>query len=421
MVAQTYKDIEIIVSDNASTDNTSDVVMSFNDSRIRYVVRKCNLGDHGNYKKVIQDSDADFLFITHDDDIVDVDYIERCMLEFHKDKNLYAVGSNVRIIDSAGLVTQNALYQEQADRKFEIGAYPASLINEGFWIPPSTLGIRWNLKTKDAIIPKQTEFSNEIGGNSDVYLVCLLNTLGSIIFLGKTYASYREHGMQMSMQDNFVNSASKLYLYLEKLYSETGNYQSLPLIREAYYSSELQEYLLSKNLIDFNYVVDILKKIHSLDSTGVKADFFQLVSLMVKAELEFSRKQNLKNDVRANLAKQHWSVIIKYKLPSLFEKITEYENKKIAIFGSMTIAALLNLEAKRIGIQIDCFIDGNRARVGSQLHGLEIFPHSHLCASNIDVIIISSEKEKFESIKSMLIANTQTTAEILCWKNLILD
>lgn len=43
-VTQTYSNIEIIVSDNCSTDNTEKLVKSFNDSRIRYFKQSRNIG-----------------------------------------------------------------------------------------------------------------------------------------------------------------------------------------------------------------------------------------------------------------------------------------------------------------------------------------------------------------------------------------
>ena len=42
---QTYRDFELIIVDDASTDNTEEVVSSFNDERIKYVRHEKNKGE----------------------------------------------------------------------------------------------------------------------------------------------------------------------------------------------------------------------------------------------------------------------------------------------------------------------------------------------------------------------------------------
>ena len=48
-VQQTHKNIEIIVSDNASTDDTESLVLGFNDPRIRYIKHAKNIGANNNF------------------------------------------------------------------------------------------------------------------------------------------------------------------------------------------------------------------------------------------------------------------------------------------------------------------------------------------------------------------------------------
>lgn len=48
-VSQTYKNIEIIVSDNCSPDNTESVVREFDDPRIRYYRQNQNIGPFKNF------------------------------------------------------------------------------------------------------------------------------------------------------------------------------------------------------------------------------------------------------------------------------------------------------------------------------------------------------------------------------------
>ena len=52
--AQTYENLEIIVADNCSTDNTSQVIKNYNDERLQYIRHDKNLGPNGNFNFCLQ-------------------------------------------------------------------------------------------------------------------------------------------------------------------------------------------------------------------------------------------------------------------------------------------------------------------------------------------------------------------------------
>jgi hypothetical protein len=70
VLAQTFRDFRLIVSDNASEDDTPDVVRSFNDARIDYVRSEQNLGAIGNLNRLVELADTEYLVLLPDDDLL---------------------------------------------------------------------------------------------------------------------------------------------------------------------------------------------------------------------------------------------------------------------------------------------------------------------------------------------------------------
>jgi glycosyltransferase involved in cell wall biosynthesis len=67
---QRSDDYEVVVSDNASADNTRQVVESFDDPRIRYINTASRLSMCGNYEFAVEHARGDYVLIIGDDDAV---------------------------------------------------------------------------------------------------------------------------------------------------------------------------------------------------------------------------------------------------------------------------------------------------------------------------------------------------------------
>src|SRR5262245_11345247 len=65
---QTFQDFEIIVVDDASNDNTSEVVAAFNDERIRFLQHETNKGGSAARNTGILNSQCDYIAFLDDDD-----------------------------------------------------------------------------------------------------------------------------------------------------------------------------------------------------------------------------------------------------------------------------------------------------------------------------------------------------------------
>jgi len=76
-VAQTYSNLEIIVADNASTDDTVAVVESISDPRIRIERATRTIGAVPNHNRVIAKSRGEFVKLLHADDLLMPQCVER--------------------------------------------------------------------------------------------------------------------------------------------------------------------------------------------------------------------------------------------------------------------------------------------------------------------------------------------------------
>jgi len=82
---QTYRNIEVVVVDNASTDGTEGVVASFSDPRLKYIRNERNLGLFGNCNRCIELARGKYIHILHSDDTIPPDFTATCVrfLEDH--------------------------------------------------------------------------------------------------------------------------------------------------------------------------------------------------------------------------------------------------------------------------------------------------------------------------------------------------
>jgi glycosyltransferase involved in cell wall biosynthesis len=92
VLAQTYRELDVVISDNASTDGTEAVCRSLAaaDDRVRYVRQPHNLGLTENFNFVLSTPRTEFVMALADDDRLESDFVERCVAALDTDSSLVA-------------------------------------------------------------------------------------------------------------------------------------------------------------------------------------------------------------------------------------------------------------------------------------------------------------------------------------------
>jgi glycosyltransferase involved in cell wall biosynthesis len=109
---QTYQDFELIVSDNCSTDNTSEIIRKINDSRIRYYRNEENIGVVPNFNRTVELSRGQYFCLWAHDDVMLPTNLEQKVTILDRHQQVGFVHSDVELIDSNGTAIDKKFFSE---------------------------------------------------------------------------------------------------------------------------------------------------------------------------------------------------------------------------------------------------------------------------------------------------------------------
>ncbi|NKI19136.1 glycosyltransferase family 2 protein [Spongiibacter sp. KMU-166] len=101
ILAQTYRDIEVVVFDDCSSDGTMAILNRYSrrDDRVRVHRNECNVGFVRNFEKAISACRGEFISLADQDDIWFENKIEHLLGEIGSNLMVY---SNVSVVDAGG-------------------------------------------------------------------------------------------------------------------------------------------------------------------------------------------------------------------------------------------------------------------------------------------------------------------------------
>jgi len=104
LLGQTFIDFELIISDNASTDNTEKICREYasKDERIRYIRQTENRGASANFQFVLNEAVGEYFIWAAADDLQSKEFLEIQVESLKKNNEIVLITTDVQNIDELG-------------------------------------------------------------------------------------------------------------------------------------------------------------------------------------------------------------------------------------------------------------------------------------------------------------------------------
>lgn len=190
VLRQSFTDWNLVIVDDASTDETVSVIQRFanEDPRIKCYVNEHNLGLTRNWNRCLDLADGPLIQLLLSDDLIDPDYLEVVSKTYDVHPSVGIVAANCRYINATGAVIDPGKSEEP--RLYRAGDEAVSAFLKGH---PHVSSIVF----KKDCVSKLGRFNEKIWHGPDVEMDTRIAKFYDYFRFGATYTSFRRHGTNM--------------------------------------------------------------------------------------------------------------------------------------------------------------------------------------------------------------------------------
>lgn len=192
-LAQTYRNIEAIVTDDAGTVDVQGLIRSYRDPRLHYRRNERNLGQAMNNLIAFKEAKGKYVANLHDDDMWEPTFLEKLVPVMESDDDVALAFSDHFVMDSAGKIDE--LLTQQIEKQ-----YQRNVLKPGLHKPFCRIGLvdlsiplaMASVLRKDAI--DWSDFPPEINSFYDRWLIYLACRTGmGAYYYPERLTRYRVH------------------------------------------------------------------------------------------------------------------------------------------------------------------------------------------------------------------------------------
>ncbi|MEO0350846.1 MAG: glycosyltransferase family 2 protein [Cyanobacteria bacterium P01_A01_bin.15] len=208
---QTYGNFELIICDDASPDNTAEVVAQWDDSRIRYIRHPQNIKRSRNMRSGYEAAQGDYFIKFDDDDALTPTFLERTVAVLEAQPRVDFVCTDHWVINARNQRDETATAANSA--KWGKDRLSEAIIDD---LPKETfvhqsLQVGSTLFRKDSL--REVDFMRfEADGCEDFDLLVRLAAIGKTgYFIPERLMEYRFHGGQTSLKQDIHFLSAKIF------------------------------------------------------------------------------------------------------------------------------------------------------------------------------------------------------------------
>jgi O-antigen biosynthesis protein len=238
-LGQTYRNVEVLVLDNASTDDSREVIASFSDERLRVILHPENIGLWANYVEAVRLARGQFVLWLSADDVLLPTLIED-VLEYRRlHPGVEVVYASVAIIDAQGKIVSYFEHPsfDGADTFIGRNELANLLTRDSSMYLPTVLFER---RFFDELGPLDRSLEIASDYEYEVRLAAAGKTFG---FFAKPEVLIRNHGENRSGSELFVRTGGQLreFCTILETYTQPSYHERL-----AGYGAELRAMVARK-------------------------------------------------------------------------------------------------------------------------------------------------------------------------------
>lgn len=210
IVSQDFTDMEILISDDASADDTIKAIQAYavRDARIRWWQNPKNLGFVGNHNACLQSANGEYVkFIHPDDRLLSTSAIRKMVSALDENPSAVVAGCQQHL---TGTKSRPTIFSRKSGLYNGRQMIVASLEQNTNLIGQLTLAMFRRRAVPDG-------FDDRFVGHMDFALWCRLLAHGDFAYLAEPLATWRVHGAQQTARHQRTGASDRERLQLTEI------------------------------------------------------------------------------------------------------------------------------------------------------------------------------------------------------------